>query len=380
MALLVYLCKQGYKPIVAHVNYNKRPSALRDMLLLNDYCQKQGLILEIYWADPQNVNGNFQKWARDLRYRFFAEIYRLYNCQKLYLAHQEDDVLETFIMQKEKNIIPQYYGIQEHNIIYGMEVYRPFLNYSKALLMAYLKKEGIPYGIDETNFEDHYRRNQIRHREIAFYDQEKRQKILAEIAYLNHQKEASEKALEVFLKDRKTLLYEEFITYPQAEDILRRWLYPNLGKAFLKDLLKTLESSKNMEIPIKDKILAKSYGYIMVYDLPKPYIDTYEAWEEIKKPYYAFSAKGNKLQGLKLLKDDWPLTVRSFKEGDSILMPYGHKKVSRFFIDHKIPLKYRHLWPIVLNAKGEIILVPGLGANVNHYTTTPRFFVVELVH
>ena len=45
--------------------------------------------------------------------------------------------------------------------------------------------------------------------------------------------------------------------------------------------------------------------------------------------------------------------------------------------DNKIPQRERNLWPIVLNADNEIILVPKIGPNVTHYSNTLNMFVVK---
>ena len=37
----------------------------------------------------------------------------------------------------------------------------------------------------------------------------------------------------------------------------------------------------------------------------------------------------------------------------------------------------RQTWPVVENAAGEIILVPGLGCNVQHYSTMPNLNVIQ---
>lgn len=58
-------------------------------------------------------------------------------------------------------------------------------------------------------------------------------------------------------------------------------------------------------------------------------------------------------------------------------MKYGRKKLSRFFIDRKIPKHMRSLWPIVENVDGEIILVAELGCNLSHFSNNPSVFVVK---
>ena len=57
-----------------------------------------------------------------------------------------------------------------------------------------------------------------------------------------------------------------------------------------------------------------------------------------------------------------PLTVRTRKNGDKMDVKgmSGRKKVNDIFIDGKISMHDRKLWPIVLDAKGKIIWIPGL--------------------
>ena len=58
-------------------------------------------------------------------------------------------------------------------------------------------------------------------------------------------------------------------------------------------------------------------------------------------------------------------------------MRFGTKNVHRFFIDRHIPLFLRKVWPVVVNAKQEIILVPGLGCDIHHYSINPDISVIE---
>ena len=78
-----------------------------------------------------------------------------------------------------------------------------------------------------------------------------------------------------------------------------------------------------------------------------------------------------------MAESDFPLTVRSWQAGDSIRLRFGRKSVHRFFIDRRIPLWKRASWPVVLNASGAVILVPGLGCDVDHYSIKPTLYVIE---
>ncbi|MFR0979969.1 MAG: tRNA lysidine(34) synthetase TilS, partial [Holdemania filiformis] len=48
-----------------------------------------------------------------------------------------------------------------------------------------------------------------------------------------------------------------------------------------------------------------------------------------------------------------------------------------WFIDRKIPPDQRRRWPVVVNCRGEIILVPKIGCNVAHYSNNPTCFVIK---
>jgi tRNA(Ile)-lysidine synthase len=72
-----------------------------------------------------------------------------------------------------------------------------------------------------------------------------------------------------------------------------------------------------------------------------------------------------------LQPDDFPLTIRSWQPGDRIRMRYGTKSVHRFFIDRHIPRWRRQDWPVLENASGRIILIPGLGCDVHHWSESP---------
>lgn len=50
-------------------------------------------------------------------------------------------------------------------------------------------------------------------------------------------------------------------------------------------------------------------------------------------------------------------------------------KISRFFIDRKIDLDLRKIWPVVVNSQNEIIFVLGLGCNYNHFKLKYDFMI-----
>ncbi len=380
MALLDSLKKKNHDLIVAHCNYNKRDSALRDMQIVSRYCSSNGIPLVIKNAFKEDVKGSFQAWARDFRYHFFKEVYDRYHCDGLLIAHQEDDLIETYLMQKEKNLIPYYYGLKAKSRLYGMDIYRPFLKLKRSKILKYLNRCHLEYGIDESNLSDDYRRNVLRHQFVEKMTDDERKLILQEIEIKNQELKVVEEKIKKVLKGQRKISLKDFEEFDDKVALLRYLLYLDMAKTYIDSLIDSIKSTTNFEILIRDKYLVSEYGYLEVYDKVEEYSYSFDKLEYVKKDYFKMCTIGNSKQGVMLKDSDFPITIRTFKAGDKIRLPYGTKKVSRFFIDNKIPHKYRRVWPIVENSSKEIILVPQIGPNINHYSIKPNAFVVELLY
>ena len=185
MALLNMLQLQGYNLVICHVNYHKRKESNYEQEEISKYARERNIPLHVLDTSSLKVEGNFQAWAREVRYKFFKEQYDFYNAEGLFVAHQQDDLLETYIMQKKRHNIVSYYGIKEENDIYSMKVIRPLLSFSKKSLLDYCIKNQVFYSIDSSNLEDDYTRNKIRHSIVEKMDDKQRQEMLDEIEYQN---------------------------------------------------------------------------------------------------------------------------------------------------------------------------------------------------
>ena len=76
--------------------------------------------------------------------------------------------------------------------------------------------------------------------------------------------------------------------------------------------------------------------------------------------------------------EDFPIMIMSYKPGDVIVTSGGTKKISRLYIDNKVPKSQRENWPIVVNSNNEIILVPHLAKNIRYLYSKPNLYVVKL--
>ncbi len=161
MALLDMM--KDYDVIVAHVNYNARPSSLYDEEVVRKYTGENNLMVFVNQV-TEKFTGNFQAAARNYRYQWFAKLVEEHECDAICVAHHKDDCIETYVMQSERNTTPEYYGISDFTVINGVKVFRPLLDFWKTELLNYLITQKIEYAIDPTNKTDNYSRNVVRKR------------------------------------------------------------------------------------------------------------------------------------------------------------------------------------------------------------------------
>ena len=102
MALLDVAIKEKLSVVVAHVNYRKRDVAEIEQRDLTKYCEERNIKLVVLDLLGQKAEGNFQEWARKKRYEFFKDVAQKEKADAVLVAHNEDDVIETYLMQKKR--------------------------------------------------------------------------------------------------------------------------------------------------------------------------------------------------------------------------------------------------------------------------------------
>ena len=177
MALFKMMLDAGLNFVVAHVNYRKRKESDFEEQSLREYCKKHNKVIEVLDLKDHKYTKNFQAEARELRYKFFAEVAKKYNAEVVFTAHQLDDHLETYFMQKDRGYV-SYYGIKPFSEIFGVKVMRPLLDHTKKDLEEFDIRNNVPFSIDVSNLSDNYTRNKIRHSIIDKLSYEDKQKYI----------------------------------------------------------------------------------------------------------------------------------------------------------------------------------------------------------
>ncbi|WP_323596185.1 tRNA lysidine(34) synthetase TilS [Aliarcobacter butzleri] len=162
-ALFFLLLKQNIPFDIAIVNYNVRVQSKDEVNYAKELALKYNK--QIYIKDIKlESTSNFEKMARDIRYKFFEEVIDENSYETLITAHQLNDKLEWFLMQLTKGAgLVELIGFNEFQQKENYKVYKPLLEITKEELENFLKQENIKYFIDNSNFDEKYKRNYFRH-------------------------------------------------------------------------------------------------------------------------------------------------------------------------------------------------------------------------
>ena len=382
MALLQMCIDAGIDCAVAHVNYHHRPEADEEENYIRSFCAERDIPIFVHNA-PFTYTGNFEAAARELRYLFFVEIVRREGYQGVLIGHHQDDLLETYIMQESKNIVPEYYGLREEMLMHGVLFKRPLLHMTKEELVTYCKEHQLRYYIDVTNLSNEYTRNQIRHEIVEPMTTFERAAYLREIKQRNAIMQERRCRVKTYIRKEKILL-ETYRALSQDDRLTMLRMFvevtPHYSLKHLQGVDDTIMHAGYFIIPMDGFSLVSDGTYLLKYIPEEPYNYVFYSLEElqnIRKDHFYTEEGSPGVFAVTLQESDFPIRIRSFQAGDIIQMRFGHKEVHRFFIDRHIPQYQRQTWPVVENALGEIILVPGLGCNVQHYSTMPNLNVIQ---
>ena len=159
--------------VVAHVNHMIREEAKEDEEYVKKYCTKNDIQFYSKSIDVQKIaytnKISTEEAGRNERYKFFDEILEKINGNKIAIAHNKNDKVETIIMNELRGCgIQGLKGIEPARDKY----IRPLIECERKEIEEYCKENNIEARIDKTNFENIYTRNKIRNVVIPYIKQE----------------------------------------------------------------------------------------------------------------------------------------------------------------------------------------------------------------
>lgn len=355
MALLDAAIKEKLNIVVVHVNYRKRKESQSEQDNLTLFCNKANIKLYVLDLLGQKAKGNFQKWAREKRYEFFKEIVEKEGADAVLVAHQQDDVIETYLMQKKRKNFVKNYGISRENEIFGVKIIRPLLAYTKKEIGQYNYEHKVPFAIDKSNLEDEYFRNKIRHSIVEKLSADERKEILKEINQSDKRNELSKTTLS--RTEFMNVEYEDLVLFldllmnkvGEHRDISRKYVLA-IKNASLNKTNQRYKISKSVWIEL---------DYENVYFVNGSKIKNYmfqiekQGSNEFIEIDFSNGAKDRGISELPAM-----LTIKKCDKKDKLIIKNYSSEIRRLFIDWKMPLFLREIWPGVYDEKGNLIYVP----------------------
>ena len=379
MYLLDHLYSKHYSIVVCHVDYGIRNDTIEDYRIVKEYTDSHHI--PFYFKKVEHYEqGNFQEQARNIRYDFFSETGKKFGTNKVVVAHHKDDIYETILLQQLRDTKRLYLGLKEVSQVRDCEVYRIMLDTTKKEILEYCQGNNLKYHDDYTNFETHYKRDYIRNVVLPKMSEDQKKDLLEKANKHNARIEARKNYIHSLLTDPLdyTLIKEE-----DLEDVLYYMTIPyvsRISQGLLEEMKKCLKNDGNSQIDLPvNFVFTKEYHNISIQkkDTTEAYHYIIEKLEEIDTPYFKIRKEGHIYDGIGVKESDFPLCIRTLQQGDRIETKVGYKKVSRVFIDKKIPAHLRKSWPIVVNKDGEIILIPHIMKKLSYFNVKANLFVIQ---
>lgn len=363
MALFDMLEKEGIPFAAALVNYHLREESDSEMRAFIDYCEEHHVPYHVKDLIKGVPTKNIEAECRNIRYKFFKELVHKFHYEAVLIAHNQDDLIETYLMQKTRKNLVIFYGIQEKTEINGVQVIRPLLSYKKQELADYCKKNNVPFVIDSSNLENRFLRNRIRHEKVSKMNDEERREVLDEIHEKNNELTNMFNRLEK--EDlNSTETYKKF-SFKELAYGLNMLIKRSRKSSFLsmkqtKELYKIILNGKgNVDVPVRGGFIFRKSYKVVSFLKPKTIKYSYQlnAPDTLDNQYFFLDfTRGGEDRNIHL--SDYPITIRTFKTGDTYHIKDYDVKVRRLFIDWKMPTELRNRWPIIENKEGKIIYIP----------------------
>jgi len=372
--------------IAAHVNHNSgRAGQIEDEKFVCRFCKQNSITFETMMIEEYG-DDNFHNEARSIRYNYFSKLAKKYNAKYIFTAHHADDLVETILMRIVRgSTLRGYSGFSKVVKMDNYTVVRPLIEVTKSDIYAYLKQNKIKYVIDTSNDKDVYTRNRFRKYIVPEFRKEdplmhekfyKFSKTLLEYNdYIDRQVNSIYKKvcpdniinIEEFLKQDS--LIQMKIIYLLFEKIYQDdlMLLTDKHSEIVLNLIKSKKANIVVHLPNNIQAI-KSYNNLQL--TPISIKDIYE----IQLGDYVNLPNGKNIEIINSSKVDdnnicrldssvkQPIYVRNRRIGDKMTVKgmLGRKKISDIFIDCKIPMEQRDMWPVVCDADDNIIWLPGL--------------------
>lgn len=186
-----------FEIVVAHINHMIRKEAIQDEEYVKKYCEKNSIEFFVKRIDVMSVANNrkigTEEAGRFVRYEFFDEVLKQTGSNKIAIAHNKNDKIETIIMHLLRG--SGLSGLKGIEPIRG-NIIRPLIECEREEIEKYCDENRLEPRIDKTNFENDYTRNKIRNIVIPYIEKELNPNIIETIDRLSEVVKKEDRYLE----------------------------------------------------------------------------------------------------------------------------------------------------------------------------------------
>ena len=186
-----------FEIVVAHINHMIRKEAIQDEEYVKKYCEKNNIKCFVKRIDVIDIANNkkigTEEAGRLVRYDFFDEVLKQTGSNKIAIAHNKNDKIETIIMHLLRG--SGLSGLKGIEPIRG-NIIRPLIECKREEIEKYCDENRLEPRIDKTNFENDYTRNKIRNIVIPYIEKELNPNIIETIDRLSEVVKKEDRYLE----------------------------------------------------------------------------------------------------------------------------------------------------------------------------------------
>lgn len=361
----------GCSFVAAHCNFSLRGEESEgDEAFVREWCKKHGMPLYVKKFETAGIAAergiSIEMAARELRYRWFAELCAKEGLDGVAVAHNANDNAETFMLNILRGTGSRgMRGMSPRGHIPGTDylLLRPMLGISRNEIESWMTARGLGWREDSTNSHTVYKRNRIRHEVFPAFSAINPSFLAAFERDMANIKEADSIADDYFKESIEKIINPdgsipilELKRLKHWKYILYRFVEHNIHSSTqYADLISLLESDRQTGgrkfgdvVTTSDRIIlcgnsTKEDG-IVVLTMDRP------ADLELKQP------KGTLIMDADIIP--YPPAIRPWHEGDWMipLGMHGRKKISDLMTDLKFSLEEKK--------KAEVIQFPGQDCRV----------------
>jgi len=177
LCLLHVLIENGYTVIAAHLDHSIRASSAAEAVHVQEVCGKLDVQcvskrVDVVAFSKEN-HLTLEESARLLRYKFLFEEAERLGCQAVLVGHNADDQVETVLMHLLRGsglsglagmrpvLLPNPWSST-------IPITRPLIHLSRSEIEDFLEQRGLTAIVDESNTDQQYFRNRIRHELVPY--------------------------------------------------------------------------------------------------------------------------------------------------------------------------------------------------------------------